>query len=345
MKRPILFVLALAAAAATFDGAALAKGGHTDRVRDRVLMTAQAFTGRARLEIRRDAIDRQEIRLQVQGATAGLDLRVFVEDAAGVLTEVGTMSESGAGEYMWRVRTKKGDALPFGQSDLSGLSGRGIEVRTADGAVAFTSAFPVIPVAAAPAHTKKALRTNLAVDRSVAGAIGAPGLTASTDVSLRRGGHQRFGVHVANAVSGQTFQVFIEDRVTGQMTLLTTITAGAPVAPKAAKGGTDDGVSGGSGSGTDDDADDDGVADEHEDEGEMELDTDDGDDLPDGAASVSDLAGLGVEIRTESGDVVAEGEIPSVGEDPRADDDDHDGVEDGTEDESGDDDGVDPVVI
>lgn len=341
MKRPILLVLALVAGAAVFDGAALAKGRGS--VRDRLTMTPQAFDGRARLRVRRDAPDRQEIRLQVQGAADVLDLRVFVDDAAGVITEVGTMTESGAGEYMWRVRTKKGDALPFGQSDLSGLSGRAIEVRTAAGEIAFSSAFPVIRAAKAPAHTKRALTNHLAVDRSVAGAIGAPGLAASTEISLRRGGRQRFGVRVANAVTGQTFGVWIEDPVTGEMRYLSSITVGAPLAKSAlaesddadADDADDDAVDDG-----DDDADDDSDdgEDEDMDDGEIELDTDDGDELPEGAESVSDLAGLGVEIRTESGEVVAEGEIPSVGgADAREDDDDHDGVEDGDEDEGDDD--------
>lgn len=340
MTRPrlVLAAAALVACAAALGGDALAKGGgKSDRVRDRIPLAAQSFQGRARLTIRRDRPDRQEVRIQVEGAATGLDLRVFIEDAAGVLTEVAPMTESRPGQYGWRVRTKKGDALPFGQSDLSGLSGRKVEVRTGDGTTAFAAAFPVISVAKAPAFSKKGVRTYLAVDRAVAGAIGAPKLAARAEVRRQRRGRQRFGVHIENAVSGQTFEVWVQDPVTGEMVYLTSIVAGAPPAAKAKHGADDPGGSGGVGGGADDDSDDDGVSDEHEDEGEFELDTDDGDELPGGAASVSDLAGLDVQVRTESGDVVAAGEIPAVGDDPRGDDDDDDGIEDGTEDEVEDD--------
>lgn len=321
----LILAMALTLCADNID-AAFAKGGRTDRVRSRITMTAESFDGRARLEVRRANVSDAKLRLSVERATPGLDLRIAVENADGVLTEVASLTESRPGQYTWRVRTKKGDALPFGQSDLSGLSGRRVEVRTAAGATAFAAKLPVIAVAAAPVTTRRSLRTNLAVDRAVASSIDAPGLRAHTEVGRKRNGRQTFAVKVQGAVSGQTLEVWIEDRLTHQMKLLSLIQIGAAPSPGAAKQGSSD-----SGSGSDDDADDDGVSDDHEDEGQADFDTDDGDDLPDDADDVEDLAGLDVEIRTTGGDVVAQGEVGAVGDSPRADDDDDDGAEDGTE--------------
>ncbi len=58
---------------------------------------------------------------------------LFIETAVeGVFAEVATLVQKGKSEGRYRVRTKDGQALPFGASSVAEFEGRDIEIRGAD---------------------------------------------------------------------------------------------------------------------------------------------------------------------------------------------------------------------
>lgn len=344
-RRGVIWTLVVGAALAGLAPEAEARRGGRDRLRERIPLVAadgspvQARQARLRLERRSD---RQELRVQIEGAPTGLALDVWMEDGTGAVALVGAMREDDPGEYVWRVRTKKGDALPFGVSDLSELSGRKVEVRTAAGQTVFTAAIPTLPAAAARSFAKRPLRTGLAVDGAVAGSVGALGSKAKVEVRRKRNGDEKFEVELDDAPAGLSLELWMED-ATGAMVLVGAMTAesdddeGGDDRSSGTSGDDDSGEEGESdddgsddASGDDDGDDDDGDGDTDDDDWEYtyEVETEDGDVLPLGAASVSDLAGLRVEVRTTSGEVLASGTVPALA-DLSGDDDEDDGSLDG----------------
>jgi hypothetical protein len=277
------------------------RGGASDRVKERVDLTVAAdspVTAReARVEIRRRDQDRQRLIVKLDDATRGASLDLFMADSLGDIVRVGDVVERRGGDYRYRVRTKKGQALPFGAADVSSLSGRVIEVRTDVGSLVASGRMPSVdgpaPRAKGPARLSSAL--------SVIGGVGDGGVHADVDVRRKRDGREEFRVEIERAEPGLQLIAFVADAA-GVLREIGALTA------------------------DDDDA------------GEYELRfrTKDGDALPLGAATVGELAGRALEVRTVDGVVVAVGEIPDAGSDDDGSDDD-DSDDDDSADDSDDD--------
>lgn len=88
-----------------------------------------------RLKLRaRPAKGDEELTLQVKKAVAGAALELHVRNPANDQLElVVALTASGKGEAKFRVRTKKGDPLPFGVLHLSDLVGQSLELRDTAG--------------------------------------------------------------------------------------------------------------------------------------------------------------------------------------------------------------------
>ena len=165
------------------------RGGDGARVDARVRLSeavdAPFSVREAKLRLRRKKTTRQRVKLEVDGAPRGLDLRLFMDDASGTATRIGALREKRAGTYVWRVRTRNGGVLPFGVADVSELSGRDVEVRTASGARVLVGTTPTV-AAASNAKSAKS-RVGLAVDATVAESVAsaATGSSVSARVSVR----------------------------------------------------------------------------------------------------------------------------------------------------------------
>jgi len=272
----LLVVLVLGAVASE---PVLAKRG--SRVKERVSLTVAADSTitvrQARLKVESRGLERQMMKIEVKAAERGADLVVFLEDAIGTMDEVGTMRESRAGVYKWRVRTKKGGALPFGVSDVAALSGRHIEVRTTAGATVGGADVPVIsPTTAGDDGKNIRIRTGLSVDQ-----IETDGTDDSVDARIevrrRKDGRQEWKVEVDHAVAGLSLEAWMED-ASGVMTRIGVLEEQL----------SDRGV-----------------------EYEIERKSDEGG-LPFGVTDLSDLSGRKVEIRDGDGEVLASGFVPSI---------------------------------
>jgi hypothetical protein len=294
------------------------RGGSADKARERIdlVMASQSpVTAReARLELRRKNRNRQTMRVKLERATSGFQLDAFVADASGALHDVGDFREKRAGHYSWRVRTQKGEALPFGVADLSSLAGRAFEVRTTAGNLVATGTIPTVAAASASAGKSAKLRSPLAVDDDAAssdddapGSSSSTGVKAEIEVRRKSDGREEFKIEIERAAAGLILTAFMTDAAGAFQEI-------GALSP-------------------DDDDDDDG-------EYRLRLRTNEGDALPLGAATLHDLAGRLVEIRNAAGDVIASGEVPDAGT-SRHDDDDDDSDDDEDDDSDDDEDDVD----
>jgi hypothetical protein len=319
-RKQLLGVAVAAASLFAADQAALAKG-KPDRVKERVTLedTGTVAAAKARLTIERKGLAKQEVKLQVK-ASSGLELELFVETSpgSGELTLVGVLEERGrSGNYVLRIRTKKGDALPFGVADVAELSGLAVEVRTADGELVAGASLPEMAPTTVSAGNKRGngkLVSRLAVDADATADLAAGDDAVEAKVKVRRKfGEESLEVELENAVSGLTVEAWIGDG-TGGFSL-----AGAMTEKSSGDGS----------------------------EYKLKIETERGDALPLGAASLTELAGRAVEVRLADGTVLASGTMPDLGDSGtdahpgrgrgRGGDD----SEDETEDDSGDDSGSD----
>jgi len=289
-NRQVVGLLVAAAVVAAADGTALAKGGKAGRVKERVAFedTGTVSMLKARMRVDRRSLARQELRVQVEGAPTGLDLEVLMEDAAGsgVLVSVGSLAEEGSsGEYKWRLRTKKGDALPFGVADLAELSGRAVEIRATGGELVAEATFPSFdPTTVTGAGKRgngKLVSQFAATDDAAAFASGDDAVHAKVKVR-RKNGEEELEIEVEHLVSGLVVEAWVADG-SGGFALVGTLV---------------------------EKADDDGA------EYGLEIETEHGDPLPLGVASLAELAGRTVEVRLADGTVLATGTLPALGEGP-----------------------------
>ncbi len=293
-------------------------GGGASRVNERISLavvdTTQVAPRKARLRIRRKKASRSELRLQVQDASPGFDLDVWFEDGAGAMVRVGALRESddndGDTSYSWRVRTQKGQALPFGVSDVADLSGRDFEVRRASDVVV-QGTMPSLTAAPASVGKRADLRNPLSSSFPPA-ANSNDAVKAEIRVRRKRGDEQ-LKVEVEHLESGLALSLWIAD-TSGLMQRV------ADLAEESAG--------------------------EYEVEIESEHEA-----LPLGVDSLSELADRAIEVRTDTGEVVADGFVPRLGDestssassgesdddDDSADDHDGDDDDDSADDHDGDD--------
>ena len=262
-----------------------------------VVDTTEVAPRHARLRVRRKKASRSEMRVQLSDAQPGFTLDIWFQDADGAMTRVGALRGSedsdGDASYSWRVRTQKGDALPFGVSDVADLSGRDFEVRNGSSVVVRGT---VPSLAAAPVSTGKRAEVRTALASSGGEfAVGDDSIQAEIR-ARRRNGREDFQVEVENAVAGLSLSVYVADAA-GAFQFV------GDMDEKAAGAGA-----------------------EYELEIESEHEA-----LPLGVASLSELAGRAIEVRTADGEVIASGFVPQVGEQSTADDGSGDDSSDGTD--------------
>jgi len=297
-KTWMLLGLGLTGLILSAEPAAARRGGDAkkNRVDERVDLTFAPdapFTAReARLRVRRKMLTRQRLKIELSGAPSGRSLDVFFENSAGAMVDVGDLVERRAGIYKWRIRTKKGQALPFGVADVAELSGRAVEVRTAGGALVADGSMPAIAAAAGSAAKSAKLRSALNVDVLVADAVGADSATHAVEVSVRvrrkSGDREELKVEVEHAADGLDLELWLAD-ATGALVNLGVLST---------EPDGDDGT-----------------------EYEISFRTDRAAGLPFGATSVADLAGRQAEVRTVAGDILAEGTVPALGSIAESDED------------------------
>ena len=217
------------------------------------------------IEVRSQS-DREKFKVEVEHATAGRVLEVFVIDDGGTEESQGTRTVSSFGEAEWELATNDGARLPFDVTAVAELEGFVVEVRDASsGLVLLRGDVPEMP-AAAPGdddgehdgedHEDDSRgRTRLTAHES--------GLEGYVEIRSRPDDNrERFQMEAEHLASGRTVEFFIEDAL-GSATFVSlgTRTAGSYG------------------------------------EAELELDTHDGDTLPLGVTSAGDLTGFAVEVR------------------------------------------------
>ena len=217
------------------------------------------------IEVRSQS-DREKFKVEVEHATAGRVLEVFVIDDGGTEESQGTRTVSSFGEAEWELATNDGARLPFDVTAVAELEGFVVEVRDASsGLVLLRGDVPEMP-AAAPGdddgehdgedHEDDSRgRTRLTAHES--------GLEGYVEIRSRPDDNrERFQMEAEHLASGRPVEFFIEDAL-GSATFVSlgTRTAGSYG------------------------------------EAELELDTHDGDTLPLGVTSAGDLTGFAVEVR------------------------------------------------
>jgi hypothetical protein len=209
-RRTSLVLTAAAAAALSLGAAAEARnhGALHEKVHARATLapSGAASLHVARLDVSRQNLQNQAIRLQITGAPKGQALLVFIADADGTMHPVGSMRVQGrSGRAAWNVRTARGDALPFGVPDVAFLSGRRIEVRSDAGVTLLEGVLPTATKATGISRKMKTLKQGLAVDPNASG--------VAAQVEFHRGEHgrpDRFAIRVEGEPTGLALEAWLQ---------------------------------------------------------------------------------------------------------------------------------------
>ena len=339
-----ILVLSTAAALAALGGGDAAAGG--ERVhKSAVLEPAPAGRMRgARIDVVRRTMQDQMIRVRTRDGVRGDSFLVFIADDHGALTQVGEADfNRRIGRVEWKVRTARGDALPFGVPDVAFLSGRALQLRTAAGQIVVSGVVPAAQKATGIPLRMKSLKQALVVDEAAGGA----GAEARILV-VRHHDQVSLEIQFECDATGLALEAWVKqaDGTEAKLGDLTQQTATG-----------DDGDDDDADDATGEDADDDDandldkaatVDDDSDDDAapqfRYELVVDSTTSLPFGATSLADLAGLAIEIRNGAdSSVLASGFLPDVSapdavdDDDQGDDNDEQGDDDQGEDEDGDD--------
>lgn len=326
-----VLVLALSAAALAIGAHPAAAGG--ERVhKSAVLEPAPAGRLRAaHIDVMRRSMQDQVIRLRAFGGARGDSYLVFIADDQGTLTQVG------AAEYRrrtrgveWKVRTARGDALPFGVPDVAFLSGRQLQLRTAEGQVVLSGVIPAAKRATGIPVRMKHLQQGLDVDEAVAGT----GAEAKIIV-FHEDGQVKLKVKFEGPTSGLSLEAWViqADATEGKLGDLVEETT--PACHNDDGDDDDQGEDNDEKASTLDDDDDDVPATPTF---EYDLIVDDTTTLPFGFTSLEQLAGLKIEIRNAAdSSVLASGFLPDVSAPDSATDDDDQGDDNDNQGDDGDD--------
>lgn len=333
-----VLVLSLAGALAVL-GAGDASGGERVHKSATLESAPTARVRGARIDVIRRSMQDQVIRLRTRGGTRGDSLGVFIADEEGVMTLVGAAEfNRRIGRLEWKVRTVRGDALPFGVPDVAFLSGRPLQLRNAAGQIVVSGIVPAAQRATGIPVRTKHLQQGLDVDEGVAGA----GAEAKI-VVFHDDGQVKLKVKFEGPTSGLALEAWViqTDATEGKLGDLVEQPADTDHQDcdnDDDHDGDDDDHDEKVAALQDDDDDDDVAATP---EFEYELIVDDATTLPFGFTSLEQLAGLKIEIRNAAdSSVLASGFLPDVSAPDSATDDDDDQGDDNDdqgEDEDGDD--------
>jgi len=230
----------------------------------------------------------QSLEVEVAGADPSVELTVFLDDGSGNFTAIGTLSPEDGGLEL-AIDTAAGGTLPFGVATVELLAGLAIEVRDGASAVVLAGVVPALGAGDDDGddddgdddgdhdgdddeHDGLPARGRAALVR----ADSSPYAEARGEVEVEtRSGEEEFEIEAERLDAGVAVEFFLEDGA-GAMASIGTAT-------------------------TDGDG-----------EAEIEFGTEEGGSLPLGAASVAELAGRRVEVRTADGTLVLFGEVPEA---------------------------------
>jgi hypothetical protein len=160
--------------------------------------------GRVRVETDVDDDDHQ-FEVSVRNVDTSLDHDVYMGDGLGseALVFVGAMKVDGSNEMKFRVRTEKGDDLPFDAADNASLAGRAVEVRSSLG----TIVAGVVPAFGSGKGGKAKL--------NLQAAEGSPNTSAKARLKIRskpKNGDERFELSAKKlSFDGLSYRLFVED--------------------------------------------------------------------------------------------------------------------------------------
>ncbi len=262
--------------------------------------------GKLELEVRDD---RSGIEVEVEHAAPDRDLELVAIAPDGTEESLGILTVGLDGETEWEVETSDGGILPFGVDSVEALEGYEVEVRDAtDGTALLRATLPEVPLSVPDAPSDDADDDDGHDDddsddddsdddddggdsdddgesrlrgRSPLVAVVA-GLKGHIEIRSReQGTNERLEIEGEHLSPDAAVEFFVEDGLGAD----TFTSIGARSA-------------------------------DMEGEAELELETGDGDALPNGAATVAELVGLKVEVRdAATGDLLLSGTIPALASD------------------------------
>ena len=221
--------------------------------------------------------DREKIEFEVDHAAPGRMIEFFLVDGSGAEISQGVATTNATGEAELELSTNDGDSLPLGATRLEELEGRGVIYKDAgSGLVLLTGTIPALP-AGIPPGDNPGTGEDGDDDEARARLSGTGGVGGYIEVE-RDDGEEEFDIEVDGLAPGTAVTYWLETAI-GSNTY-------TQIGQRTAHAGG---------------------------EAELEFDTDDGDMLPGGAASLNDLAGRRVEIRDSAGaSILATGTTPQL---------------------------------
>lgn len=243
--------------------------------------------GKVRVEIDPDK-NRHRLKVEAEKIDSSLPFQVWLADGSGVLQNVGTMSVNTAIEVEIEFDSKEGPALPYGTTDVTTLAGRALEVR-ANGLTYLLGTVPSTSGGSGGGGSggggsgsgggSGGGGTDIKVKSFLVRAAASPDFDVKGYVELRDRGtsDQKFKVEAEHIDPSISFSVWVESSLGSGM-----MVQAGPMGP------------------------------EDFDAVELELETEDGDPLPNGASLVSSLSGLRVEVRDATNAIYLEGTVPSI---------------------------------
>ncbi len=224
------------------------------------------------VDIRARTSGDMKLEMEAEHLVPGQLVEFFVADASGAEVSLGVVAANALGDSEVEIETEHGGVLPFGVDDVRDLEGFDVTVRdVSSGSDLLTGEIPALGIVPSSCGNGGGGGDDDTDNRGRRRLTNAPGVTGEADVELESRpdrGEEEFEVKVefTNVTGG--LEVFLEgdSRALESIGVLT--------------------------------LDDDGDL-------KLEFETDDGDTLPFGVSSVSELVGRAIEIRRVSDGTVA----------------------------------------
>ena len=235
------------------------------------------------LELSVEANGDHEFEVEVEDATPGDLLEAVVIDPDGREDSLGFRAVELDGDAEWKLDTGDEDELPFGVEGLGQLEGHRVVVRDADDVDLLRARIPILPRRDDERDFCFRIRARARLVPQVDDVRGYVAMAARgcVDGDERRLLRQLFKIEAEELSRGQEVEFFLEDPDDPG----TLVSLGTVIANRMGEAG-------------------------------VSFDTDDGDDLPFGVATIRALTGLRIQVRDDvTGDVLLTGRVPGTLED------------------------------